>query len=104
MGISKTVTILNEFLLRRGVSLAEAGSAEYGIQKIDAIDFFNLLKKLDVMPLVIEVWKIKGWMYRIEPLSGGHSTGNDKLENFNSALDYVLTASLNSDDLQTVRF
>lgn len=95
---------IEKFLKENGVSLADCGSAEYGLEQIKALVFLDLLFSNGKYPLGLEVWRWSRGKYVIESLGGWYSEGTNLEINVNSAKEFLLATNLSKKDLVTIQF
>lgn len=93
------------FMKERGHSLAQFGSAEYGLDVLDAIEFIGLIKTAGLSVLGIEKWTKSKDSYSLASLDGWISDLDDDVEsNSVSATTYLKGCLKGPPALYTVQF
>ncbi|WP_374520569.1 hypothetical protein [Undibacterium squillarum] len=101
---SNSVAALQDFLESKGTSLRPYGSAEFALQRKDAILFLDLIEKVNGQPLGIEVWKRVANGLSIDALGGWYSDSASHADNLASASEFVCGPLVSDDDLFTIQF
>ena len=93
------------FLVEHGVSLADSGSSEKGLNRYRALEFLNLLSQKNLMPTGLEVWRFRSsGRYEISPLHTWAPLPSTSLAEALAEVEQILRASENENDLFTIQF
>lgn len=94
---------INEYLRNRGTSLQEFGSAEFAIDRANAIHLLDLMDDGTLKISGIEVWKREGEKCKIDSLGGWHSSDITVEAATLSARKFLLE-QVHADELVTLQF
>ena len=104
MNADKTNKIAKQFLEENGCSLAEYGSAEYGLNRSDSIRFIDVVQKNNLNVLGVEIWRWKGNRYKMDSLMTWYSIERDFEKNLEEVQAFVKKVDLAEGDLLTIQF
>lgn len=95
---------MQNYLLVNGISLSSEGSAEQGLNKINALGFIALLRQKSLPVLGIEVWRYSSGRHRIDSIGGWYSISLEIETNHSEVIEFINSSNLEQNDVVTIQF